>query len=191
MAFTGHVELMPRRRYPPLEELPEHLEQACLQFLYPYVGTCVAEKNCNKLLTSNNHLNDHVLRVRCFTPPHMKDIAFTLGITDFDEAKGRRVNGNAHAYIQSKKDRFAAGKSVAEMALDMWECKSYFKNEGTEQSGCRHEETDTTIPPMPSRLCPVTETVSAYTLADFDGTEYGEEYISFEKGVTILMHIAL
>ena len=77
--ICASCDITSRPRYPPLEELPEQLEQSCLQSPYPCVGTFVSEKNCNKLLAPSNHLNDHVLYVRCWTPPPLKYIAFTMG----------------------------------------------------------------------------------------------------------------
>lgn len=192
MAFTGYVKLALRHEYPPLDELVEYLKLACLQFHHPYIGKFEAEKNYNKLHTSSNHLNDHVLRVHYRTPQHMKDIIFTMGITDFDADRGERVRGNTHAYIQSKEDRFVTAKKVAQTALDLWEGGSGLEEVGTAKSEqMRGKKVDPTIPPMPSRPCPGAGIVSAYAVADFDSTEFGEEYVSFQKGTTILMHTAL
>ena len=179
MVFTGHVELKSRLSYPALEELPEYLKRVCLQFHAPYVGIFEAAKNDNKLLTSDNHLNNFVLCVRYRTPGHIKDIAFTMGITDFDENKGCRVPGNAHAYIQSKEDRFTTGKQIAEAALDLWESRIPPKP----KRSCPVVD----IPPKPNRTCTVVGCVPGCTIEDFDGAKYGEKYLSFKEGEAILM----
>ena len=54
-------------------------------------------------------------------PQNVKDIVFTMGITDFDVTRGCRMQGSVHAYIQTKMDRWAIGEEIAEAALDAWE----------------------------------------------------------------------
>ena len=61
--FTGYVELRERDAYPQLSELPHFLKKACRRFSYPHIGKIEMVKDDSKLLTSKNHLNDHVLHV--------------------------------------------------------------------------------------------------------------------------------
>ena len=125
------------------------------------------EKESGKMKTSANHLNDHVLRFRCRLPNGIKDNAFVFGISDFDKQKGRRVDGNDHAYILVKSDRVELALTLAEKALDMWALS------------CR------AIPPPPSRPAP-----RPTALADFAGEMYGAEYITFKKGDVVLQLLA-
>ena len=56
------------------------------------------DKDYGKLKSSSDHLNDHVLHVRYQMPENVKDIKFTIGITDFCNMKSRRVAGNWYVF---------------------------------------------------------------------------------------------
>ena len=91
--FSGYIRLRHRERFPKLEELPRFLTNSCQQISEPYVGQIHMDKDYGKLKSSSDHLNDHVLHVRYQMPENVKDIKFTIGITDFCNMKSRRVAG--------------------------------------------------------------------------------------------------
>ena len=73
------------------------------------------------------------------TGPCTKDVIFTIGISDYDTAKDKRIIGNDHIYVQTAQDRWETSVRVAETAVDLWE--ENFKNLPSR--------------PMPARQCPM------------------------------------
>ena len=164
--FGGYVALRRRASYPGLKELESSLREsahATYAALYGDAMKIEVEKVTGKLKTSANNLNDHVMRFRCQFPNGVKDVSFVIGISDFDQQKGCRVAGNAHAYIQVKAGRVESALALAESALDMW------------------GRSIRAIPPPPSRPAP-----RPTALADFAGEVYGAEYITFQQGGVVL-----
>ena len=97
---NGYYLLRHRAVYPDLYELQSYLHKAAVAMYTHSFGEVMQieiEQDTAKLKSSANHLNDHILRFRCRLPSGVKDVAFVLGISDFDKAKGYRVEGNAHA----------------------------------------------------------------------------------------------
>jgi hypothetical protein len=122
------------------------------------------ERDYNKLSAGGNHLNDFVLHVKYTARDDFKDIKFTLGITDNDCRKKKRVRGNDHAYVQITNGRQEATVQIVESALDKWAAF---------------------IPPRPTRPCPCFPP-RLMTTSTFNGKEYGEDYLDFKKGVLVL-----
>ena len=170
MAFSGHIELRRRAAYPQLAEMPSHLALACRKATMYHAGHFDAKEDFGKLKTSPHHLNDHVLHVHYTTGPHNKDVIFTMGVSDFDVRKKKRVPGNDHIYIQTREDRCKVSVLVAEMAIDLWE-------------DVRAPPPPPPPPPPPARPCPK----PARAIATFDGTEYGSGYLSFTLGAELIL----
>ena len=179
MGFTGYIELRQRVAYPRLGALPDFIKQACRHQTWPFVGEFEVVRDHGKLHTTENHLNDHVLHIRCTTAQDQKDILFTCGITDYDPKKGKRVPGNAHAYVQTSEARSKISVAVAERSLDLWAA-----------SGARRLAA---LPPKPSRPVPGSD-LQSVAVAGFDGATWkklhplqpDDDYLSFAIGDTVI-----
>ena len=119
MAVSGYNLLRARPVFPRLAVLEGFITTAA-QILHGPSSPCLLERADGKLKTSDSHLNPFVLRVKVVMPDGVKNVKFTLGITDNDAKRGR-VLGNDHAYIQAPEASVQRSRALAELALDLWE----------------------------------------------------------------------
>ena len=63
--FACYVALCHGDAYLRLAELARFLEGVCHRISYPHVGKMEIVDDCSRLLTSDEHLNDHVLHLWC------------------------------------------------------------------------------------------------------------------------------
>ena len=150
---NGYHLLRQRPAFPKIDELPKYLKAACQKMFRHAVGTFEVDLDYSKLRTSLNHLNDHIIHFRWRLPNNVKDVAFTMGITDYDKDAGQRVPNKVHAYVQAQMDRHTTAIKVAEAALDDWE-KSVQVSV--------HAQAQEQIPPRPTRPCPVPQEADSH-----------------------------